>query len=67
MNINKNKAIRHPRTYIKTLERKINQIKRQQSDVIFLDDIFLNSIISSNNEIIKLKNQIEEIRKIANV
>lgn len=63
--INKNKAQKHPRTYIKTVERKINQIKREQSDIIFLDDMFLNSIISNNNEIIKLKNLIEEIKKIA--
>lgn len=63
--INESKAQKHPRTYIKTVERKINQIKREQSDIIFLDDTFLNSIISNNNEIIKLKNLIEEIKKIA--
>lgn len=65
--INKNKSQKHPRTYIKTVERKINQIKREQSDIIFLDDMFLNSIISNNNEIIKLKNLIEEIKKIASI
>ena len=65
--INESKAQKYPRTYIKTVERKINQIKREQSDIIFLDDMFLNSIISNNNEIIKLKNLIEEIKKIANI
>lgn len=65
--INESKAQKHPRTYIKTIERKINQIKREQSDIIFLDDMFLNSIISNNSDIIKLKNLIEEIKKIASI
>ena len=64
--INESKAQKYPRTYIKTVERKINQIKREQSDIIFLDDMFLNSIISNNNEIIKLKIKLLWERKIEN-